>query len=191
MNIIHSEMVTALAKSGAVIAAELTAGDANLLHMAVGISGEAAELLDAIQKAVLRDGELDGENVLEELGDLEFYTEGMRQELQVTRDECLAASMVEDLGDAPDLLTVAVDIVVVSGDIMDSVKRATIYRKPLDIGKIAHELGRLDRHMRTICKYRQLSRQDCLDANIAKLGKRYEGLKYSDTAAQDRADKQA
>lgn len=112
----HSEMVAGLAKSGDAIAAEMTGSDAHLLHMAVGISGEAGELLDAIKKRVIYRKDLDLDNVIEELGDLEFYLEGIRQGLCITRDECL-------------------------------------------------------------------------EANIAKLSKRYEKLQYSDTAAQERADK--
>ena len=112
----HNEMVKALVKDGATIAAEMTAHDAHLMHMAIGVSGEAGELLDAIKKQVIYRKPLDRENVLEELGDLEFFLEGMRQELGVTREECL-------------------------------------------------------------------------EANIAKLGKRYEGMIYSDDAAQTRADK--
>ena len=40
MSIVYSDMVAALAKKGEVIAAELTAEDAHLLHMVVGVSGE-------------------------------------------------------------------------------------------------------------------------------------------------------
>lgn len=117
MKIVHCEMVAALAKPGHAIAVDLTAEDAHMMHMAIGISGEAGELLDAIKKRVIYRKNLDRENVIEELGDLEFYLEGLRQGIGVTREECI-------------------------------------------------------------------------DANIAKLSKRYEGLRYSDTAAQERADKQ-
>lgn len=116
MNINYSDMVKSLAKSGEKIAAELDGKDAHLIHMAIGISGEAGELLDAIKKRAVYRKELDRENVIEELGDLEFYMEGLRQGLGVTREQCL-------------------------------------------------------------------------EANIAKLSKRYESLQYSDNAAQQRADK--
>ncbi len=49
----------------------------NILHMAVGISGEAGELLDAVKKAWVYNKPLDIDNVLEELGDLMFYIQGM------------------------------------------------------------------------------------------------------------------
>jgi len=89
----HSDMVRRLAKDGAVIAQQMTGYDAHLLHMAVGISGEAGELLDAIKKAVIYQKPLDRVNVVEELGDLEFYMEGLRQGLNITREQCLAANI--------------------------------------------------------------------------------------------------
>lgn len=89
----HCEMVKALAKSGDAIAQEITGEDAHLMHMAIGICGEAGELMDAIKKRVIYRKALDRENVLEELGDLEFYLEGMRQGLSISREECLAANI--------------------------------------------------------------------------------------------------
>lgn len=112
----YNEMVTALVKSGEKIAAEIKAEDAHMMHMSIGISGEAGELLDAIKQQVIYRKPLDRENVIEELGDLEFYMEGLRQGLGITREQCL-------------------------------------------------------------------------EANIAKLGKRYKGMKYTDDAARERSDK--
>ena len=89
LNLEHSAMVRALAKSGETIRKELTASDAHIVHMAMGISGEAGELLDAIKKNVVYRKILDRNNVIEELGDLEFYMEGLRQGLGITRDETL------------------------------------------------------------------------------------------------------
>lgn len=95
MNIVYSEMVAALAKPGERIASELTGEDAHLIHMAIGISGESGELLDAIKKRVVYRKELDRENVIEELGDLEFYLEGIRQGLGVTREQCIDANITK------------------------------------------------------------------------------------------------
>ncbi|MEJ8025456.1 nucleoside triphosphate pyrophosphohydrolase family protein [Acinetobacter baumannii] len=88
-------MVTALAKDGALIKAELTPADADLLHMGVGVSGEAGELLDAIKKATIYRKELDVENVIEELGDLEFYMERIRQIIGVSRKEILKRNVAK------------------------------------------------------------------------------------------------
>lgn len=80
-----SDMVWSLAKPGEDIVKTLTPEKAHLLHMAVGIAGEAGELLDAIKKHVVYNKELDLKNVVEELGDLEFYMEGMRSKLAIPR----------------------------------------------------------------------------------------------------------
>ena len=49
----YKEFVRALSKPGQDIVNEITPLDAHRLHMAVGISGEAGELLDAIKKAAV------------------------------------------------------------------------------------------------------------------------------------------
>ena len=83
------EMTLALAKNGQDIINDLTPEKADLLHMAVGVSGEAGELLDAVKKAVIYNKEMDLENVIEELGDLEFYMSKIRQIVGVTREGIL------------------------------------------------------------------------------------------------------
>lgn len=89
----HSELVKALAKPGEDIVAEMSPNDAHMMHMTVGIAGEAGELLDAIKRRVIYRKPLDMKNVVEELGDLEFYMEGLRQGLGVTREQCLEANI--------------------------------------------------------------------------------------------------
>lgn len=114
----YAEMVKTLVKPGADILATLTPERADLWHCATGIVGEAGELIDAVKKHVAYNKPIDRENVVEELGDMEFYMEALRQNLGITREETL-------------------------------------------------------------------------DSNVAKLSVRYEGMKYTDKAAQDRADKAA
>ena len=83
------KMTLALAKDGNVIKQEITPEQANLLHMSVGISGEAGELLDAIKKHVVYQKPLDVENVKEELGDLLFYMSNIMQSVGLTFEEIL------------------------------------------------------------------------------------------------------
>lgn len=94
----YPEMVEMLAKPGSQIVSELMADQAHALHMAVGIAGESGELLDAIKKYTMYQKPLDRENVVEELGDLEFYMEGLRQGLGITRAETLDANKLKLLG---------------------------------------------------------------------------------------------
>ena len=89
-NINHADMVKTLAKTGSIIKDELTPESAHLLHMAVGVSGESGELLDAIKKIAIYCKEADRENIVEELGDIEFYLEGLRQGMGINREETIA-----------------------------------------------------------------------------------------------------
>ena len=91
----HSEMVKALAKDGATIQREMSPLDAHIMHMAIGVCGESGELMDAIKKRVIYCKELDRANVVEELGDLEFYMEGLRQGLNITREETITANIAK------------------------------------------------------------------------------------------------
>lgn len=88
-------LVAALVKPGESIVAELTPGKADLLHMAVGVAGEAGELVDAIKKHVIYNKPIDLDNVIEELGDMEFYMERIRQRLNIRREETIEATIAK------------------------------------------------------------------------------------------------
>lgn len=62
---------------------------AHLQHMALGVSGEVGELVDAIKKHTVYGKIIDRENVIEELGDIEFYLEGIRGPLGISREETI------------------------------------------------------------------------------------------------------
>jgi len=91
----HSTLVTNLAKSGDLIQQELSPRDCAIIHMAMGISGEAGEVLDAIKKYVIYRKPVDMEHLIEELGDIEFYMEGLRQELAISREEVLEGNIAK------------------------------------------------------------------------------------------------
>lgn len=85
----HEEMVTALVKSPTVIKEQLTTLQCDMIHAVLGLSGEVGELVDAIKKNAIYQKPLDYINVVEELGDLEFYLEQLRQALGIKREETL------------------------------------------------------------------------------------------------------
>ena len=92
----HSDMVKALAKDGKEIKNDITPLGAHLWHMSSCIQGEAGELFDAVKKVSIYGKniiELDLDNVIEELGDIEFYMEGLRQSLGIKRKETIDANM--------------------------------------------------------------------------------------------------
>jgi NTP pyrophosphatase (non-canonical NTP hydrolase) len=86
----HPDMVAQLAKPGSDILTQMHPNDAHLVHMVLGIAGEVGELVDAIKKHAIYGKALDLENCIEELGDLEFYLEGLRQGLGIEREETVA-----------------------------------------------------------------------------------------------------
>lgn len=93
--IVFEEMVAALVKPGEDIIASLTPAKADLWHMGTGVSGEAGELLDAIKRVAVYNKPIDLENVIEELGDLEFFMEGIRQNLGITREQTLLGNIAK------------------------------------------------------------------------------------------------
>jgi NTP pyrophosphatase (non-canonical NTP hydrolase) len=62
-------------------------GEDGLMHAAIGIAGEAGELLDAVKKKWVYGKDLDRENVIEELGDIKFYATALMHLLGITEEE--------------------------------------------------------------------------------------------------------
>lgn len=91
----HKEMVARLVKPGEKIIETLSPQTADLWHAATGVSGEAGELLDAVKKVVVYNKSLDRANIVEELGDLEFYMEQVRRNTGITREETLTANFLK------------------------------------------------------------------------------------------------
>lgn len=89
----HAELVFNLVKPGKEILLQLTPAHAHLWHMSSCVCGEAGELFDAVKKTVIYNKKLDLQNVVEELGDLEFYLEGVRQALGISREETIRANI--------------------------------------------------------------------------------------------------
>lgn len=89
----YEEFVMNLKKSGKDIQENLSISDYDIIHMAMGLAGEVGELVDAVKKATIYNQKIDMENIKEELGDLEFYMEGMRQAVGLKREEIIEHNM--------------------------------------------------------------------------------------------------
>lgn len=157
--------------------------EASLLHAAIGISGETAELLvaDSI------------ENIVEELGDMEFYIEAGYQVLGGRRSALAGELLLAgDPAQHQVLGTVTIAMSSTAGRLLDLVKKGWVYNKPLDDNAeraIRYELMRLERMMEQLLDMVGVRRPDVLRTNQTKLGKRYPQGVYTDQAAQVRADK--
>lgn len=83
----------------------------------------------------------------------------------------------------------ATGIVGEAGELSEAVKKQVIYCKPEDRQHIVEELGDLEFYMAGLRQGFGITRQETLEHNIEKLSVRYKGLKYSNDAANARADK--
>lgn len=186
----HPELVAALAKPGDDILKSLTGNARGHVPCVRLVTGEAGELFAALLALAAANDEKSffsykkakaaKENILEELGDLEFYLEGLRSGLGLTREDVmLAATKTGWPSDLPER----------AGDVIDAVKQWVIYNKPLDVPAIAEALGNLDVILSEVRAAHGITLSQSLGGNVLKLGARYEKLNYSDEAAQARADK--
>ena len=88
----YQQFVNAIVKPGAEIVRQLTPQQAHMLHMAVGVSGEAGELLDAVKKHCVYQKQIDLDNIKEEAGDILFYLTGLLNELDMSLEDCINAN---------------------------------------------------------------------------------------------------
>lgn len=86
-------------------------------------------------------------------------------------------------------LHAAVGISGEAGELLDAIKKGWAYNKPIDVANVQEELGDILFYVQAMCNQYGWTFGDVIDANVAKLIKRYP-TGYSDQAAQARADKQ-
>lgn len=75
----------------------------NLAHMALGITGEAGEVADIIKKHYAYGKSLDTLHLVEEVGDIMFYLNGLLAELDVEWSEVLEVNIKKLEARYPDL----------------------------------------------------------------------------------------
>lgn len=79
-----------------------------------------------------------------------------------------------------------------SGELLDALKKAVMYNKPLDTANVVEKLGDLEFCLEALRQTLGIDRKDTLAHNIEKLtgaNGRYREGRYSDEAAQSRRDK--
>lgn len=100
--------------------------------------------------------------------------------------EAIVASLTPEKADATHaVLGVAGE----AGELVDVVKRWTIYGKDLDREVAVEEFGDLEFYMEQLRQRLGITREETIEANIRKLSKRYHAGRYTDAQAQARADK--
>jgi hypothetical protein len=174
-------MVKDLVKPGEDILATLTPERANLLHMAIGLAGEAGELLEHF----CSDEFVFQSSIIEELGDGEFYLEGICQAMHLTI--ALSGSTSEDPLCVP-------RYVVATSEVLDTVKKMVVYNKDIDLMDLVNKLTETRVCLDRVYSFYGITQEVALAHNMHKLLKgdtaRYKDGVYSDEAAQLRSDKQ-
>ena len=185
----YSSMVMSLAKSGCDVRNEMTNNSAHLIHMAIGVSGEVAEIfIPILDIKGISDVK---ENMTEEFGDAEFYLEGYRQGADLDLEDIMKLTpTIEPTGNAfMDCGLFSVE----AGHLLDSTKRYAIYGKELNVGRVMQELRNIEYIMESIRIRFSITKQQTLNHNHNKLlsGKkaRYKEGAYTNEQANNRQDK--
>src|ERR1700749_1985410 len=109
-------------------------------------------------------------------------TNGIK-EIEMNSQEYIKNVMRSDAGPNPksreriihhfNLVHACMGICTESGELMDAIKKTTIYGKPLDITNISEEIGDLFWYLGLICNELHLKFEDIWEQNISKLRIRY------------------
>lgn len=176
----YGEFVASRAKNPADILLTLTEAKADLLHAAIGLAGEAGELVVALQSGDLV-------NIEEELGDIEFYAQMALTNLDIKLVDIMSLDNIGSLFPAcPDLGSA---YTVAATEFLDQVKKYVIYNKPMP-ASLHTNLGRVLATVSSVMSSYGFSRGGIRAANREKLERRYP-TGYTDAHAQARLDKVA
>lgn len=182
--ITHVEMVKKLVKPGQDIIDSLTPEKAHALHMAVGVSGEIGELVENFM-----DPDGTRENLIEELGDIEFYHHALTLEAGLN---AVATSLVFPVPNDP--TETLLHLVVEGSALLDCVKKWVMYNKACDHDELVLRLMNVRACLNAVYMFTGVTREQALEANIEKLyeGKkaRYKRGEYTDEQAAARQDKE-
>ena len=175
----YQRMVGSLVKPANDILASLTPERVNLIHMAVGVCGEVAELIEGVRRG-------DVTNIAEETGDVIFYLVGiMQMEGYRTRVWTGVAP-----SQSPDI---EFELVIAAGALLDAAKKPFAYGRGIDWEAVSTEVNRISMLLVLRSTLNRTTVEAAMRANQIKL---FTGEKarykdgYSDSAAEIRADKE-
>ncbi len=89
----HQHLVSTLNKDPDEIYESLDLVKINAIHACLGLAGETGEVIDIVKKYAVQNKPLDKVHLVEELGDIEFYLEALRQAFEVSREETLQGNV--------------------------------------------------------------------------------------------------
>ena len=155
-----------------------------LLHGAIGLASELAEISCATSAE-----EIDATNVLEEMGDLLWYTGIMIDELGLDADHILNVQPYlerNDYNDKRDYFKAeASEMVIAVGEGIDLLKKSLMYGKDLNVEKLGNCLLSLNLSIEAVLNLYGFVGAQARARNIEKLRARY-GEKFTEAAALER-----
>lgn len=150
----------------------------SLMHAAIGIAGEAAEMLHIDNY----------KNLMEESGDMEFYVEAIKQHFIPNFSKLSSDQRQQNIT----VSNVFINITSLGGDILDIVKKSWVYGKELDSALLTTLVLTLECNLVALYQIFGTDKTRVQHHNQIKLvgpGGRYESGFYTDEAAIARADK--
>jgi hypothetical protein len=146
-----------------------------LAHAAVGMIGEAIELHYASSR----------ENEIEELGDYEFYYQAFFNHAPATQGAVDSKKLIKPRH----YREASEQLIYWSNEVLDLAKKGWIYERDLTTLPFLMPLFQCRTALEYYYLYRGITLATAESENREKLLKRYAGGKYSNEAAQARADK--
>ena len=191
MTLSYSQMVAQLCKPGADIISQMTASQAHLLHMAIGMAGEAAEVVTE-DVALLENvgcGVMDPRTLILELGDYEFYLEGFKAGIGVDVRPAVAWQGAFSTPEIGSRAEANITLLLRTNALLDCVKKHAIYgKKTICLGEDILAIEACLEFFAT--RVAGVTREEVRARNMAKLAKRYPGFQFSTSAAIAQADKE-
>jgi NTP pyrophosphatase (non-canonical NTP hydrolase) len=156
-----------------------------LLHGAIGLASELAEIREMAQKK-----EIDEVNLKEEMGDLCWYMGIMVSELGLDPDSIFRIKDIMASVDHPDYrrdyLNEHVDGMTIDiGEMIDLLKKNLMYGKPLNVEGVKEKLFSLSCEIESALNIYGMNSAQARERNIEKLRARY-GEKFTEAAALER-----
>lgn len=182
----HADMVKVLVKSGAELKKGLNPHKLDIWLRGCDILIKAGQLFDIIKKHTIYNKELDKKAFYDAIDTLDASVGDCGMILEQSFSKSLPNPSDLEL----EILHMVSCIPGEGAELLEMVLANIKASIPMDIENAKEELSDLEFYMEG-CRARfNITRKQTLDKNYEKLSVRYKGMKYSDEAANKRADKQ-
>lgn len=139
------------------------------LTWALGLVGETGEVVDLIKKHIGHSHPLDRVKLVKELGDVEWYMEALRQAYRIVRQANVFSIQIRhkdtEIGSCREVLYFGAEVGLIAEAVADM-----DFNSECNLGELLYSA---DCNLAAIYKRFNITREEALEANIAKLAERY------------------